>query len=161
MTTQIDEVIKRHRELTAEKASMAARHAEEINPISDKIDVIEKWLLAKQQAEGVQNYKTDFGTAYQSKLTNVKCDDPIAFRDFILTPCVENILDIAIGLGAQGVDKSCDVPAMLRLIGTTGLWDIVDLKPGKKGVQKYIEETQKTVPGVTVSQYINLNVKGS
>ena len=133
----------------------------EVKPVSEKIDQIEAYLLARQTQEGVQNYKTEYGTAYQSKLTNVKMEDPIAFRDFVLMPAIDRILDVAIGMGANGVDKERDTKALLSLIGTMGLWDLCDLKPGKKGIQKFIEERNQNVPGVSLSQYVNLNVKGS
>lgn len=161
MSFTIEEIIKRHRELTQLKAAMQQTFDNEVKPISEKIDQIEAYLLARMNQEGVQNYKTDHGTAYQSKLTSVKMEDPIAFRDFVLTPAIDRILDVAIAMGANGVDKTRDSAALLSLIGTMGLWDLADFRPGKKGVQKYIEEKNQNVPGVTLSQMVNLNVRGS
>lgn len=160
MSFTIEQIIQRHRELTAEKSQVAARQVEEMKPINEKIDGLEQYLLTKMNADGVQNYKTDFGTAYQSKLTSVKMDDPIAFRDFVLAPAIDRILDVAVAMGANGVDKVRDGAALLSLIGTLGNWDIADFRPSKKGVQKYQEENQKTVPGVSLSQFVNVNVRG-
>lgn len=157
----IEQIVRKHRELTHEKAAMLQRHVDELKPLNDKIDAIEVYILARMNQDGTQNYKTEAGTAYQSKLTSVKLEDPVSFRNFILEQVIERILDVVVAMGAQGVVKDRDKTALLSLVGTEGKWDLADIKPSKKGIVKWQEETQQSVPGISMSQIVNVNVRAS
>ena len=157
----VEEVVLRHRQLTAEKAALAARQSEEMKPITEKLDKLEMWLLAKMNQEGVENFKTANGTAYQSRLTSVKMEDATEFRNFILRPAAAQVIDMVSGMGGVVEDRERDIEAILSLIGTLSLWDLADLRPGKKGITEYLKESKNPVPGVSINQIVNVNVRGS
>lgn len=157
----IEEVVARHRELKAELAHVLAQQAEITKPINEKIEKIEMWLLAKMNQDGVQNYKTPAGTAYLSHLTSVKLDEPTEFKNFILRPAAQWVIDLVQKMGVQVPDPQRDVEAVLSAISTLALWDLADFRPGKKGITAYIAENKKGVPGVTLNEIVNVNVRGS
>lgn len=161
MSFTVEDVVKRHRELTAERATIAARHVQEMAPVSEKLEKLEMWLLAKMNQDGIQNYKTPHGTAYQSRLTSVKLDDPKEFRDFILRPAAAQIIAMVGQMGGQVVDAERDTQAILNLIAALSLWDLADLRPGKKGIKEFIETQKHAVPGVSINEIVNVNVRGS
>lgn len=161
MSYSVGDVVKRHRELTADLAVMQQRHQQESGPLQEHIKNIEAWLLAKMNQDNVKNYKTEAGTAYQSRIKSIKQEDPIAFRNFVLMPAVLNILDAVSAMGGIVQDRDRDAVAILGLIDTLSLWDLADFRPGKKGILKYQEETGQLVPGVSFTEIVNVNVKGS
>lgn len=158
MSYTIEQVIQRYMELRNDEATTLARHSAEMKPIKENMSAIENWLLAKMNQDGIDSYKTAFGTAYQSRLKSVKLEDPIAFRDYVLRPACEQLLALVqAGQTLQGF--SDPVKAMLELFGQFPLWDLADFRPGKKGITKYQEETGVAVPGITFSEIINVNVR--
>lgn len=157
----IEDIVKRHRELTAEQAIIMARHAQELEPYKKKIEQLENAILFMMQRDGVESYKTAFGTAYQSRLRSVKMEDPVAFRDYILEPAAQQIANMVAARGGQPPQSGDDVRTILNLIAHVSLWDLADFRPGKKGITEYMKETSKTVPGVTINEIININVRGS
>jgi len=160
MAYTVEQVVERYRQLKADQAVLAARHAEEMKPITEGMTNIETWLLAKMNQDGVDSYKTAHGTAYQSRLKSVKVEDPIAFKHYVLQPAAEQLLGLVQnGQTLQGFSNP--VVAMLELLDQFTLWDLADFRPGKKGIQKHQEETGITVPGISFSEIINVNVRGS
>jgi hypothetical protein len=160
MSYTIEDVVKRHRELSADIAVISERHKQELEPLLTAVKNIELWLGAKMNQDGVQNYKTDAGTAYQSRIKSVKLEDPITFRNFILGPAAQQILGLVeAGQLFQGIGGG--IPAILDVIGQMSLWDLADFRPGKKGILKYQEEMNVPVPGVSMTEIININVRGS
>lgn len=160
MAYTVEQVVERYRQLKADQAVVSARHAEEMKPINESLEAIETWLLAKMNQDGVDSYKTAHGTAYQSRLKSVKVEDPIAFKHYVLKPAAEQLLGLVQnGQHLQGFSNP--VEAMLELLDQFTLWDLADFRPGKKGIQKHQEETGITVPGISFSEIINVNVRGS
>lgn len=161
MAYTVEDVIARHREVKADLAVMSARHEQEIKPLNETIRVIEAWLLQKMNEDGVDSYKTQHGTAYQSHLKSVKLEDPIAFRDYVLRPAAEQIVHMVEARGGQPSQHGDDVATILKLVNVASLWDLADMKPGKKGIIKHQEDTNQQVPGVSFTEIVNVNVKGS
>ena len=160
MTYTVEQVIERYRQLKADQAVMSARHAEEMKPLNESLNNIETWLLAKMNQDGVGSYKTTHGTAYQSRLRSVKLEDPVSFRNYVLRPAADQILGLVqAGQLFQGIGGGTN--GLLEVLGQFPLWDLADFRPGKKGIIKHQEETGETVPGVTFSEIIHVNVRGS
>ena len=161
MAYTVEEVVKRHRELTAEIAVISQRHAQELAPYQEGVKNIEAWILAKMNQEGVDSYKTAFGTAYQSRLRSIKQDDPIEFRNYVLRPAALSIIDAVSVMGGRVTDREAEAEGVLNLISKLSLWDLADFRPGKKGILKYQEDTNQQVPGVSLTEIVNVNVRGS
>jgi hypothetical protein len=164
MSFTVTEVIKRHRELTSEIAAVSARHDEELSPLQEKKKAIEAWLLAKMSQDEVQNYKTEYGTAYQLRLSSVKTEDAGAFKTFILRPAADKVADFVSSFYNKVAEK--DLPpgyfadTILDMLKGVALWDLVDFRPGKKAIVEYQTETRQAVPGVSLSEIVNVNIRG-
>lgn len=161
MSFTVEQVVQRHRELTGDIAVMKERHALELEPLQQNQKNIEAWLLAKMNQDGIQNYKTPHGTAYQSKLSSVKLEDAEAFRGFVMAPAAYQIVDMVSAMGGVVQDRDRDAKAILGMIGLLSLWDLADIKPGKKGILKYQEDNAQLVPGISFTEIVNINVRGS
>lgn len=160
MAYTIEDIVKRHREISADVAVISERHRQELEPLFEAQKNIEVYLLAKMQQDGVQNYKTPAGTAYQSRLRSMKLEDASEFRNFILIPAATQILSL-VRAGQLFEGPGNGIGGVLQVIGQMSLWDLADLRPGKKGILKYQEETGATVPGVSSTEIVNINVRGS
>ena len=160
MSFTIDDVVLRHRELTADIATISARHKTELEPLTTAVTQIEAWLLAKMNADGIQNYKTPHGTAYQSRLKSVKLEDPVGFRNFILYPAAAHIQALVSG-SALFADQESGINSLLNIMGQYPQWDCADFRPGKKGILKHQEDTGQVVPGISFTEIVNVNVRGS
>jgi hypothetical protein len=139
---------------------MQQRHSEEIKPLKEAMTNIENWLLAKMNQDGCENYKTAYGTAYQSRLKSVKMEDPIQFKNYILRPAARTLLAMTgpDTVVAKSIDPEGEV---LSWINQYALWDLADFRPGKKGIINHQNETGEIVPGVSFSEIINVNVRSS
>ena len=83
MTYTIGELIAKHNELLTYVEAEQAKFDEQMKPVQDGIGAIKGAILAELQAQGVQNFKTDDGTAYQSTTMNVKVDNRADFLQFV------------------------------------------------------------------------------
>lgn len=132
MTDHTDaQLVEHYLALKAHKAAMAERHKVEMDPYSKGMETIENVFLARLNERGADNTKTEHGTAYKSKLMNVKVVDRNALLDF----CIDNW------------DK----------IGS----DLLQVGATKDAVKQWIEATNEPPPGIEVSHYININIRKS
>lgn len=77
----------------------------------------------------------------QSGLDNIKSDAGIAFRSVLTSAKVD------------------DWGVALDYIRSYELWDLLEARVNKTAVLSIIEETGRTIPGVTVGQIARLNVR--
>lgn len=78
------QLIKQYLHLRTLKTQMAERHAAELKPLTDAMDVIEGVMSARLLERGAQNTKTEEGTAYRSSVTRYKVVDQEALRNAVL-----------------------------------------------------------------------------
>lgn len=153
----VDEVVSKYVEIRDRKAELAKRHAEELSPYNEAQENIEKWLLNKMNEDGVNSYKTDSGTPYKNVATSVKLVDPDAFKDAIFAPVVEKIEEYILDGELQ---RSVDIlPIVKNIIRDSALWDMVDFRAGKKGIQARLEETNTLPPGITMDSFTTVNIR--
>lgn len=152
----IEDVTAKYIEIRDRKAGIALRHAEELKPLNDAQSNIESWLLNKMNEDGVDSYKTQSGTPYKSVTTSVKLQDPAAFKESIFAPAAERIISL---LGGVGNDLEDSLNIVLNIIRDSALWDMVDFRAGKKGIQAFIEQTKTLPPGVTVDSFTSVNIR--
>jgi hypothetical protein len=79
----VDEVVKGYIKLRDKKMSMKKEQAEELAPISEKMVLLENWLLRDLQTRKVQSQKTAEGTAFISTMAAATVKDRDAFFDFV------------------------------------------------------------------------------
>lgn len=82
-TVKIDEVVRGYIALRDKKNEMKKRHAEELRPINEKMEVVEGWLQRDLINRGVQSQKTDSGTAYLSTVATATVKDRDEFLKFV------------------------------------------------------------------------------
>lgn len=82
-TPTIGDLIAKHNEIKtyaeAEQTDFDAR----MKPYRDAMEAINGAILAELQRQGVQNFKTDAGTAYQQTTMSVKVDNRADFLQFV------------------------------------------------------------------------------
>lgn len=69
------ELIRKHQELKRTKADMDETYRSQVAPYVEGMEVIENMLQAMMLEQGVKNFPTEAGTAYQSTTMHVKLDD--------------------------------------------------------------------------------------
>lgn len=82
-TVKINEVVRGYVALRDKKNEMKKRHAEELRPINEKMEVIEGWLQRDLMNRGVQSEKTDSGTAYLSTVVTATVRDRDEYLKFV------------------------------------------------------------------------------
>ncbi len=128
MSYNLSEVIDKYVALRDQKRTMVREHEEALKPIDDKLNKIETWLLGRMNEDGVENYKTEFGTAYKTIKTSVTMADRDMFKDFVF---------------------SSSVP----------LWNLVDFRASKKGVEEFLEDSEEIPPGLNITRVTTVNVR--
>jgi len=79
----VDEVVKGYIKLRDKKNSMKKEQADELRPISEKMTLLENWLLRDLQTRKVESQKTAEGTAFISTMAAATVKDRDAFFDFV------------------------------------------------------------------------------
>ena len=113
------------------------------------MEVIERWLLQQMEAMGVDSLKTQAGTPYKSISKSVKMQDPEQFKKFVFTPLIEYMTE-------TGTIRDGEV---LEVLTNNVLWDMIDFRCGKKGVEEYVAETGQLPPGVEMSSFTTVNIR--
>jgi hypothetical protein len=144
----IDAVIRKYIELRDEQAAICERHKQELEPISEQMGKLEAWLMAKLDAEGAQNFKTDAGTAFKNTSTSATVGDDQAFKRFLLQPFFEQLLPY-VG----------DASRLEAITNEFIRWGLADLRAGKTGIMSFIEEGNPIPPGINIKQFVKVNVR--
>lgn len=122
-STQIDDYIKQQ----------TAALAEFLKPYRDRAAEIDKLLLERMISEGVNSFKTDFGTAYRSTIITPKIED----RNAYLAAVFDNWQTYGAGMLQIGAPK-------------------------KEAIDEYQKEHEGALPpGVTTTSFTRVNVRRS
>ena len=79
----VDEVVKGYIKLRDSKNKMKKDQAEDLKPISEKMTLLENWLLRDLQTRKVESQKTAEGTAFISTMAAATVKDRDAFFAFV------------------------------------------------------------------------------
>jgi hypothetical protein len=150
----IDEVVESYVAIRDVKRTMEKEHEEALKPIQEKLDKIEAYLLGRMAEDGVENYKTKSGTAYKSLKVSCQMADAAMYKEFIFTPVIKALEQVLESAGLTNMTT-----ALRETILTTPLWNLVDFRALKKGVEEYIEDHKKVPPGLNVTQTTTVNVR--
>jgi hypothetical protein len=153
MQPTMDTVVAKYIELRDQKAEVADRHKAELEPINTSMEKIEQWLLGKMSELGVDSVKTPSGTPYKSTTTSVKMADAKEFKKFIFTPVIKSLIELVEANGFLTEDL------LETVLASSPKWDMVDFRPGKKGIGEFIASTDQVPPGVEISSFTTVNVR--
>lgn len=142
----IDEVVKSYLTIRDVKRQMEKEHEEALKPVQEKLDKIETYLLGRMQEDRVDSYKTESGTAYKSVKASCQMADAAMYKAFIFKPVIDRL---------KGIGVPFEVSELLAL----PLWNLVDFRALKKGVEEYIEDHKQVPPGLNVTQTTTVNVR--
>lgn len=159
MTYTVEQVVAGYITYRDQVAEISKRHAEELAPFRDAMDKMEAWLMEKMNQDGVESYRTGSGTPYKATHTSIKLEDPEAFKAFLLGPAQEALVKYFQSSGY--VLNGSDHQHILTLLQQAIRWDLADLRAGKKGIQELAEATGQLPPGVGMSQFAKINIRGS
>ena len=79
----VDEVVKGYIKLRDRKQKMKKEQADDLRPISEKMTLLENWLLRDLQTRKVESQKTAEGTAFISTMAAATVKDRDAFFAFV------------------------------------------------------------------------------
>jgi hypothetical protein len=83
MTPTIGDLIAKHNELMAFLEGEAEAFDKTMKPYREGIEAIKGAILGMLQEQGVQNFKTDHGTAYQVTIMSAKVDNRVDFLNHV------------------------------------------------------------------------------
>lgn len=92
-TPTVDEVVKGYITLRDRKNKMKKDQAEDLRPITEKMGLLENWLLRDLQTRGVESQKTKEGTAFVSTVATATVKDRDALFDFIKEKDMYDLLE--------------------------------------------------------------------
>lgn len=81
----IDALLERYVRLRDAKDAMAERHKAELAPLRRDMDLIEQALHQMMQSQGVKQFKSAHGTAFQKEVSNARVVDFESVLDYIRT----------------------------------------------------------------------------
>ena len=108
---------------------------------------------------GVDSFKTASGTPYKANANSVKMTDAGAFKGHVFAPALEAINHYLCAVGYP--IQSADVQAIDSCLREKPRWDMVDFRPGKKGILEYLENYDQLPPGVQVETLSKVNIRRS
>jgi len=132
MSISIDEATKLYLSLRDEKERIEKEAKLAIRPILDKMGKIEEWFLIRGEQEGVDNWKTPFGTPYFSQATNVSVADWDEVLDYVKNNDAYEILTHGVNKSAvrEFLEKNDELPPGVNY---TSVRKLYVRKPTKKG----------------------------
>lgn len=158
MPVPVEEILTKYIALRDRKAELAKKQAEEIAPLSEAMGNIENYLMHIMNQMGVDQLKcADIGTAFKSRATSCQMQDAAAFKEFVFQPAVDAMVNRLHAIGVS-VPNSVSKDFFI-IISSMTLWDMVDFRAGKKGIQEYMENEKQPVPGVAVNTVATINVR--
>lgn len=122
------------------------RFAEHMKPFNDRQEAIKAQLQDKMNQEGLDNIKSEHGTAYKSRILNTKIDadaEPYKNADGYLVRGREAVLDFC-------MDNWAAVGNEMLQVGVT-----------KDAVKAYMEQHGKPPPGISTSTFVRVNIRRS
>lgn len=123
----VGDLIAKHAEIKAYLDAENEKHDAACKPFNDALQTIKATIGAELQKQGLQNFKSDDGTAYLSTIMDAKVLDRGLFLDFVnkndqwsmvtlkpLTDPVKDWLDVHNGVPPPGVDVSFSTRCNIR-----------------------------------------------
>jgi len=77
-----DQLTLMYRQLREKKDELDKAHKAKLKPFNEAMEQIEGILATKMRTDGLQNLKTENGTAFFSTRTDIKVQDASAFREW-------------------------------------------------------------------------------
>lgn len=118
--------------------------------LTQSIDALEAFFLAKFNELDVDSVKTEAGTPYKAEKTSVTVADNQAFVDWVLTKALE---ELPVTPEARNAVK--------KAIMDSGALAYIESRASKTAVEAYLEETQQLPPGLNRRVEATVNVRAS
>lgn len=151
-----DQVMDHYQQTKTAIEAMSKRHAEEMEPLNKRMDLLKAWLLDYLNKNGLENARTEHGLFYKTNTMSVtvekdgEVDGWQLVLDYIFKHAVSAALDCIEGGGqeSQALEAFRNDPSLTLLnrgVNKTAVKDMLD-----QGV---------SVPGVKIAQVVNLGVR--
>lgn len=151
-----ESVIKKYVEVRDAKAAITARHAEELRPLNEFMEAMERWLLQQLTETGCDSFKCAAGTAYKSIQTSVTIADGDVFKRFVLDRVMADVIHYL-----QATEQEIpDIEALSTVALSSPSMALFDIRSSKKEVQERLEQGE-TVPGINVTKIATVGVRRS
>jgi len=151
-----EEVITKYIAVRDKKAELSTRHAEEMRPLNEAMDTMERWFLQQLTTSGLESLKCSAGTAYKSIQTSVTVADGDVFKRFVLERALRDVRAYM-----DSVDETEFFPdTMVSVLLSSPAMALFELRSSKKEVQERMEQGE-TVPGLNVTKIATVGVRRS
>lgn len=80
----IDDVIKAYIKIRDQRGELKQKYEAEDAVLKDKLERLESWLKSKQLEQGVTQFKSDSGVAFQVVKNRYSCVDWSAFHNWLI-----------------------------------------------------------------------------
>lgn len=119
-------------------------------PITQGMELIEGYMLAKMQELGTDSLKNEAGTPYRSDRVSVTTADAPLFMDFVLDRALQ-------ALPVKPEAREAIKNAMIE----SGQLALLESRPSKSAVEAFLEETQELPPGLNRRVEATVNVRSA
>jgi hypothetical protein len=128
----VDDATKIYLSLRDEKDRIEAEAKKAKRAITEKMEVIEQWFLLKGDNEGVESWKTPFGTPYFAEASNASVGDWDEVLDYVKNNDAYEILTHGVNKSAirEFLEKNDELPPGVNY---TTVRKLYVRKPTKKG----------------------------
>lgn len=150
-----EEVITKYIAVRDKKAELSTRHAEEMRPLNEAMDTMERWLLQQLTASGLESFKCSAGTAYKSIQTSVTVADGDVFKRYAVKGAIADVVNY---LDTTGNDHN--IESLTTVLLSSPAMALFELRSSKKEVQERLEQGE-TVPGLNVTKIATVGVRRS
>lgn len=89
----VEDVVRAYVTLRDKKNERKREHAEELRPLTEKMEKLENWLMRDLQTRKVESEKTKAGTAFMSTVSSATVQDRDAFFEFVIKEKMWDLLE--------------------------------------------------------------------
>ena len=133
--------------------ALSKRHAEEMKPLTDRMEATKQWMLKYLNDQGLENAKTEHGLCFKSQVMGVSVEPDGGWENvlrFVMERAVGRVLD-AMEQGAteeQAMAIFLEEPALAAL----------NRSVNKTYIKEMLEQ-EIVVPGVKITHVTQINVR--
>lgn len=151
----IEQIVAKYVQIRDEMAEIAKRHAAELQPLNQKLQVLNAVLLDRLNKSGVESARTDAGTAYKKVVMSATVEKEGGWEqilDFIMMKGLDRVSEV---MARNGTPEEAMVAWR-----TTPELSLLCHAVSKEAIKEYMDNKSGEIPpGVKVSHVTNVGVR--
>ena len=151
----IDQIVARYVQLRDEMQVISQRHAAELKPYNDKLQILNTVLLDRLNKTGSESIRTEHGTAYKKTVMSATIEPENGWEqlmDFIMMAGLNRVSEVEVRAGSAE-------EAMMAWRTTPEL-SLLCHAVNKTAIKEFMDNKNAEIPpGVKVSHITNVGVR--